>query len=616
METEQEKNKDNSGTKIAAMEEAKTGGHLFIKYLQKTGAQFVFGTTGAGLADVQDAMVVVKPPKFIQGLHEFTSVSAACGYALASGEAGLALIDRIVGTQNAVGALYGAYQNFAPVVVFASRDVPGIRMEPDAAHYHSDMLQMVKPWVKWTGEIQSLEGLSQTIGKALFAARSEPRGPAFVTLRRDLMSQQLPPQNNFAVDTPVTYLSATVPEDSVLKAIADEIVSHSNPKILVSHAGRNPASVEALVRLAHLCGVGVIERRYFMNYPSLDSLHQSFLYVRRPRLVDLLSDSDLVVLLEAGLSGHNKIPENIDAIDLSSDPMHRQDLPLGGDDGSYVFPTKIRVACEVGPTLAKLARIVEDRLDEETRAAITERITKSEERHSKLQKERREKARRGFESGVLDGWSMGYVMNKHLSAGAVWVNGTPSLTYTETIEAVELEKPGTYFSNPSTHVGVTVGMGYGVAMGDRRYVATQKDGGYSSGHLSPVSKVVVCTVGDGEAIFGNIDSALWTAKHYSVGLVYVIFNNSCWGVDAAFIDRSSQHWAKASADYEFVDIDRPSIDFKKLGESFSVRSASASDPESFDAELEKAIGVARGGEPALVELKLEKYTGGKASSVL
>ncbi len=36
------------------------------------------------MAEIQDAMVVVKPPKLIQGLHEFTTVNAAVGYALES----------------------------------------------------------------------------------------------------------------------------------------------------------------------------------------------------------------------------------------------------------------------------------------------------------------------------------------------------------------------------------------------------------------------------------------------------------------------------------------------------------------------------------------------------
>ncbi len=99
----------------------------------------MFGTTGAGMPDIQDAMVVEKPPKWIQGLHEFTTVSAAAGYALASGREGVALIDRVVGTQNAIGAMFCAYMNSSPTVIFASANVPGVPIQtgaPESALLH------------------------------------------------------------------------------------------------------------------------------------------------------------------------------------------------------------------------------------------------------------------------------------------------------------------------------------------------------------------------------------------------------------------------------------------------------------------------------------------------
>ena len=50
--------------------DVETGGEWFVRILNELGVDFVFGTTGAGMPDIQDAMVVVKPPKWIQGLHE------------------------------------------------------------------------------------------------------------------------------------------------------------------------------------------------------------------------------------------------------------------------------------------------------------------------------------------------------------------------------------------------------------------------------------------------------------------------------------------------------------------------------------------------------------------
>jgi len=158
---------------------ARTGGELFAKLLSLRKVNYVFGTTGAGMPDIQDALAVVKPPKWIQGLHEFTTVSAAAGYALASEGPGVALIDRIVGTQNSVGAFYAAYMNSAPLVVFASANLPGVPIltgEPEY-HYHSNQAHFVQPWLKWHTENHSLETLASDMGKAFHLALSEPRAP-------------------------------------------------------------------------------------------------------------------------------------------------------------------------------------------------------------------------------------------------------------------------------------------------------------------------------------------------------------------------------------------------------------------------------------------------------
>ena len=103
-----------------------TGGEWFLTMLQANGVQYIFGTSGRGMNDSQDAMTAIKPPIWIQGLHEFTSVAAATGYALAAEQPGVALIDRVVGTTNALGAFYVAYENHAPVVVFASHNLPSL----------------------------------------------------------------------------------------------------------------------------------------------------------------------------------------------------------------------------------------------------------------------------------------------------------------------------------------------------------------------------------------------------------------------------------------------------------------------------------------------------------
>lgn len=592
--------------------EAKTGGHWFVKLLQSKGVEFVFGTTGAGMPDIQDAMVVEKPPKWIQGLHEFVTVNAATGYALASGKPGVALIDRVVGTQNSVGAFYIAYLNCSPTVVFASSNVPGVPIPTGETEYHyvGNQPGFVAPWVKWFTEVESLDTLPEDVEKAFFMATSVHPGPTYVTLRQDLMAQRV--QRARAFESELPHPSPRIPDDETLNKIVDELLTHRHPVVIVSHMGRNPEAVPRLVDFAHTFGLPVKERRVFMNYPMDDPMHAGF--VSRALTPELPPKTDLVVLLETGLLPHQRFSDNIDAIDLTSDQYHRQDVYEGGDYGSSLIPATVRSVCDAEPTLKKLVEIAQDKIGPAEKSIIDDRSHSVIEQHHEMVQEWRDNAKLSYEAGVLDGWSVGYTLKMHWSQNTIWVNGsvTPSETLTK---ALELSQPGTYFGNPSGHLGATLGMAYGVALAHRHYVDVQDKGTHKVGRISGSTDAVVCTTGDGDAIFGNIDSALWTCSHYGLGVLYVVMNNAAWGIEWPPIARSSQHWAKLASDFEFVDLDNPRIDFAQLAKAYSVHSQTVQTPQEFDSALKECLIKVRSGKPALLNVVMQKYTGPQPSAV-
>ena len=187
------------------------------------------------MPDIQDAMVVEKPPKWIQGLHEFTTVSAAAGYALASGREGVALIDRVVGTQNAIGAMFCAYMNSSPTVIFASANVPGVPIQTGAPelHYSTYQTAMVLPWVKWLAQVESLETMPEDVEKAFYMALTEHRAPVYLTLRQDLMAQTV--QKGWTANSrgePVA--SPRVPDDDTCSKIIKNILTHEQTVLVTT----------------------------------------------------------------------------------------------------------------------------------------------------------------------------------------------------------------------------------------------------------------------------------------------------------------------------------------------------------------------------------------------
>jgi thiamine pyrophosphate-dependent acetolactate synthase large subunit-like protein len=592
--------------------DVKTGGHWFVRLLQCKGVEFVFGTTGAGMPDIQDAMVVEKPPKWIQGLHEFVTVNAASGYALASGKPGVALIDRVVGTQNSVGAFYGAYLNCSPVVVFASSNVAGVPIPTGETEYHyvTHQASFVAPWLKWSAENNSLDTLPEDVEKAFFMASSSHPGPTYLTLRQDLMAQRVQKGRVFKAEEP--HQSPRVPDDASLEKILSSLLTHENPLVIASHMGRNPGAVFQLVDFAHTLGLPVRERRVFMNYPMSDAMHLGF--VSRAATPELLPETDLVVLIETGLLPHQRFPDGVDVVDLASDALHRQDVYEGGDYGSSLVPAISRCVCDAEPTLRRLTKMARENIGPSDKAVIEERSHRVGETHRRMMKQWRENAKTSYDAGKLDGWSVGYVLKQNWSSNMTWVNG--SVTPSEALmKALELSEPGTYFGNPSGHLGATLGMAYGVALAHRSYVDVRDMGTHKVGRISGSTHAVVCTTGDGDAVFGNIDSALWTCSHYGLGVLYIILNNAAWGIEWPPIARSSQQWAKRASDFEFVDLDNPRIDFAHLARAYNVHSQTVQTPQELDSAVKECLAKIRDGKPALLNVLMEKYTGPQPSAV-
>ncbi len=571
-------------------EDIKTLAQLVLHSLKLYGNNFIFGTTGAGEAEIQDAISKRNDIKWIQALHEFTAVSSAEGYSLAKNKTGIALIDRIVGTQNSIGALYSSYINMAPLLVFSSRDIAGTHLLKDpTSHYSSKHLQIVEPWVKWSNNSQSEKMLEEDLSKAIFITQLEPKGISFITLRHDLMQRRY---NGTKIRTKNFYYNKRIPDDDTVQRITDRILSSEHPEILISHAGRNPEYVDTMVKFANMLGIKVRERRYFMSYPLGDKMHLGFTSRMKPP--DFNND-DLVLLFEFGILPGNRINENVDIIDFSTDFVRRRDIYSGGDYGSSNLFNSMDIICDLGPTLEAIMKRM--KLNNMDKKFIDERKKRIEERHNRLMEEIEESALDDLKNEKLTASTIGYIMNKYWKRGMALVNG--SITFNSKINMqVNLNEPSTYFSNPSGHLGSPVGMAYGV------FLALNEDN-YLNGIKN--YKPVVCITGDGDAVFGNFSSTLWSVKHYHLGVIYVILNNGSWAVEWPYFENTVENVVSNKHDHQFIDLDEPRISYATIASAFSIKSHTVRTIDEFDNSIKDAIKNAEMGEPSVIDIMLNKY---------
>ncbi len=588
----------------------RTGGEWFMRILEANGFQFLFGTTGGGMPDIQDAMTIVKPPKWIQGLHEFPTVCAAVGYALAGERTAICLIDRTVGPMNCLGGVYMGFESFAPVVIFGSRNYPGVQVSSGSLqyHYHTTQTAFMREWCKWVHESQVLETLPDDVQKAIFVASTEPQGPVYLTLREDMMAKRLD-KRVIPSTKRVKPPAPPVPKPEVLREACQLLIDCQNPLAVATSLGRHPEAVSALIKLAETLALSVRDGRAFLNFPMDHHLFMGFQEIQP----SWPKDCDLIFTIEHGFLPPEHPPEEATIIDLTSDPFNVRGVQGGGDYGSTMSPADVRMLGDSQATLTAITEMAVKLIDSRNlKETIQRRREKLIEEHRRLMEDWNREAEERLNDGPTSPYRIARELKAIWNNQTVWVNAAIT-SRSALMRNIMINRPGSYFGNPSWHLGVGCGMAYGVALArSEGYVDLQMKDGYPAGSISKPYETVICTTGDGDAIMGNIDSCLWTCSHYRIPVLYLVMNNASWGIEWEFIAKATAGWSLKAKNYECVDIDEPRIDFAKLAKAYDVYAERVEENEEIDVALRNALAILRKGSPALIDFALPKYTEGRS----
>jgi len=589
---------ENIGKKTPSTQKvsARTGGEWFLQILQDLDVHYLFGTTGGGMPDIQDAMTETKPPIWIQSLHEFPTVVAAMGYALASDQPAVCLIDRIVGTANALGALYAAFENYAPIVLFTSQNLPAVASGkmPDGSprrfgvHYHSWQSLLTTPWTKWRHQLSHLDMLPSSLCKAMMLANNEPTGPTHMTLRQDLMAARVTASPMPFSRKGIQRMHTGADTKSVDQAVK-LLVESEHPVLWATNMGRHPSSVPLLVELAETLGAPVLDGRHFMNFPMHHPLFLGFHTYRMTQT--LIENADLIVNIENYYEPPITPSSSCDILDIMVDPTMNQG-GSGGDYGGTYYEASCRL---VGDSTTILQQLLKSLASNTvlSKEQVNTRFHAQQAAHNTLLKRWQDEAEQHYDDDPVSPYRIAFELNQLWTNNTIWVNQTITMRQA-LMHGIFLNQPGTFFSNPSGHLGVTAGSAYGVALARPR-------------------EKVIAMMGDGDFIFGNPPAVLWTCSHYQIPVLYLIFNNQCWGVEWPFLVDATLGIAAAQKNYEHVDLMEPKINFTKMAESMSVDTDVITHPDEAKSKLQWGLNTIAKGAPALIEIQIEKYTSGPSS---
>jgi acetolactate synthase I/II/III large subunit len=568
---------------------ADDNGDAMIAAMAEAGVECVFFTSGSEIGFVQEAIAKAnargrKAPRLITVTHEHASLNAALGYAAVSGKPAVTVAHVDTGTLHYGGAIHTAYHSGLPVMITGGGSPtswPGsFRGARDGGGHiwlqqSFDQNGIVRQYTKWDHRMELQDNAGLMISRALQVACTEPRGPVYLTLPREVSlakvkGAKFPTMDQLGVAKPAA------PDAEGIKEIAQRLVKAENPFVLVAKSGRNPATVPALVRLCELMAlpVGQSGLRAYQCFPLNHPLYLSHAS---------LKDADVILALDVDipwLADSNPPPDSAWVAITDVEPSKRRvptmeftaDLRLTADAMSVIEALETEVRKLITP-------------DDERRFAV--RAQRCAEISAKRRQDIADDAKSRAGKIPIDPKWLSYRIGKLLDDNCILFDET--IAQSQVHDYLNIAQPGAYFHNPASSGGWAPGAAFGAKL-----AAPDKD--------------VIAVSGDGFYMFGTPVHALWAARHYKAPFLQIVYQNRSYSTGTLRINsvygKDDSYAAKAGYDGGYFD---PPIDFAKEAEAAGAYGELVTDPGEVEHALRRGLKAIReDGKPAVISVWLAR----------
>src|SRR5438874_7608052 len=427
---------------------------------------------------------------------------------------------------------------------------------------------MLREFMKWDYELRHAKQVETVLDRALAIARSEPQGPVYVTLPREILASSF---SSTLSERPLMVPATPPAADPDALAQAAELRSTAaRPLLITANGGRTLDSARAIERLAHALAVPVIHYRpRYLALSTEDPMHCGW----DPHA--LLKEADVVLVVDCDVpwipkEGGPRAEAKV--IHIGPDPLFAR-YPLRG------FRTDLALTGAIEPTLEALWRSAQKQAPsvkqiEARRKAVTE-----------LSEATRKKARAGLEPmpKAITGKWLSACMNKLLDDRTILINEYPTV-----LEEMVIKEPGRYFGNASAG---GLGWGLGAALGVK---------------LATPDKTVICALGDGAYMFGNPTAGHYVSEAMHLPVLFIIANNARWAaVHRSTLATYPKGHAAAMKEPPFATLE-PSPRFEHVIRASGGHGEAVREPKELMPALERALKVVKEEKrQALVNVCLE-----------
>ncbi len=537
----------------------------YLEVLAARGIRYFFGNGGTDFGPIVDAYakrlsIEAPVPTPITVPHEIAAVAMAHGYTMVTGEPQVVMVHTVAGTANATGGIINAARARVPMLFSAGRtpltegDTKGSR--DGGIHWAQesfDQGSMVREWVKWDYELRHGSDVEGIVDRALAITQTDPQGPVYLTLPREILAEEC--DSITYADHPRMVASDYMATGDVIDQAAEALVGAKNPILITKSAGKNPAAVAQLVRLAEALNLPVFDAApTHFNFPHNHPLHQG------GDVAAFLAQADVIVVLESDVPWQPKRMQpdpEATIIAIGADPLYSR-YPVRG------FPASLSLAGNVAKTLQALAdRVLSLTLDVN---AISARGKAWAENHKAVRDAIVARGKAGEGTKPLDKAWVSYCLEQLRDDNMVILNelglDTSQFEFTQT---------GSYYGVSTAGV---LGWCLGAAMGAK---------------LALPEKTVVACVGDGSYIFGVPSAAHWLSRRYELPVLYIIWNNAKWNaVESSTRGVYPDGWASKLKAFPFSDL-TPAMDFDKDVQAVGGFGEKVTSPEQVPGALQRAL---------------------------
>ncbi|HXP94117.1 MAG TPA: benzoylformate decarboxylase [Candidatus Binatia bacterium] len=476
-----------------------------IDLMRQLGMTTIFGNPGS--TELRFLKDWPEDFTYVMGLHEGCSVAMADAFAQITGNAAFVSLHSAGGLGNAMGTIYTAYRNQAPLVIMAGQQTRAMLMM-DPFLFAQDAAEFPRPYVKWSIEPPRAEDVPVAIARAYYVAMQRPFGPTFVSIPEDDWDRSV---NALGVRR---IYANFVADDAALDALIAAFDASHSPALVVGSGVDRDGAADAVVALAERTGARVFASALASrcNFPEAHPSFAGALPRIRSGVVERLRGHDLVVVLGAPVFNYH---------------IHAEGPFIEPETTVFQLTDDANAAswATVGTSIITSLRPALERILPRLRPAARPAMSKPHQ------------VERIAPGNVITIEYLLQSIAETLPSDALIAEEAPS-THTVLHDYLPM-RPGAYFSAASGSLGygLPAAVGCALAAPDRRIVAI---------------------IGDGSSYYSI--QGIWTAVEHRLPITFIIVNNGGYGAMKAF---AQQYGSKRSPSF---DIEH--VDFVALGKGF------------------------------------------------